>query len=63
MPKYSEEGTSRMMHKEFRAEKDQSRQCQRSMPRLSEERTSSHPQYLDYRDSALQQRQHSLLLL
>ena len=34
-----------------------------STPRSSEERTSILPQYLDYRDSALQQRQHSLLLL
>ena len=45
-----------MMHKDFRAEKDQD-------PILLEEKSPSHPQYLDCRDFALQQRQHSLLLL
>ena len=54
---------TRPLQLKFRATKTFAVSVKDHTPRSSEERTSSLPQYLDYRDSTLQQRQHSLLLL
>lgn len=53
---------TRPLQLKFRATKTFAVSVKDHTPRSSEERTSSLPQYLDYRDSALQQRQFTFFM-